>query len=61
MTMMQTQRLSGRAVWKGADFDTDSSWIHHLSARDIDDIDRVMAGFDASGATFPDITAQDEI
>lgn len=59
MTMMQTQRLSGRAVWKGADFETDDSWAHHLSAREIADIDRVMAGFDASGATFPDITAQD--
>ena len=28
MTMMQTQRLSGRAVWKGADFETDDQLDH---------------------------------
>ena len=59
MTIMQTRKLSGSAVWKGADFEKDDSWVHHLSAEEIGDIDRVMAGFDASGVTFPNVTAQD--
>lgn len=54
MSLMRMQPLSGPAVWKGPDFDHDSSWLHALTPACIDAIDGALAALKATGRRYPD-------
>ena len=56
MSVISKQKITGPAAWKGADFDGDSSWIHHLTEADIAEIDAAVAKARAAGTRFPKIT-----
>ena len=43
MSLIRMQPLSGPAVWKGADFERDESWIHRLTADEVAEIDAGLA------------------
>ena len=53
------QPITGPAVWKGADFHGDDSWIHRLSADEVAEIDAGLAILRAKGLPFPDFTRDD--
>ena len=56
MSVISKQKITGAAAWKGADFDGDSSWIHHLTEADIAEIDAAVAKARNEGTRFPKIT-----
>ena len=49
MELIRTTPFTGPAAWTAADFETDSSWILHLSEAEIADIDAALAVAEASG------------
>ena len=57
--LIQTTPLTGPSVWRGADFAADDGWVHHLTAAEIDDLDRALAGVRARGLDFPHIARAD--
>ena len=59
MSLIRMQPLSGPAVWKGADFERDESWIHRLSADEVAEIDAGLAILHAKGMQFPTFTRDD--
>jgi len=59
MTIMHTSQITGKNVWKGADFRKDDSWIHHLTRDEIEAMDNMLADLHMRGAIFPNITKDD--
>ena len=59
MSVMRLQPLTGPAVWKGADFDQDESWIHQLSAEEIAELDAGLVMLRAKGLRFPSFARDD--
>ena len=59
MTMIQTQKLSGKSVWKAADFDHDNSWLYHLTKSDIAVFDQLLITLAERHISFPDMTKAD--
>ena len=59
MTIMHTTQITGKNVWKGADFEKDDSWIHQLTRDEIEAMDNMLANLQARGAIFPNITKED--
>lgn len=59
MTIMHTKEITGPAVWKGGDFNDDTSWIHVLSAQEIDGIDAMLAKLEQRGTVFPNFGRND--
>lgn len=56
---MHTRLISGRSVWtaKALESATDG-WIHHLSADESDELDRVLKAANAAGETIPTLTRE---
>jgi hypothetical protein len=52
---MHTQNISGKSVWKGADFDQDNSWLHYLNESHIAAFDQLLAELSKRNLSFPDI------
>ncbi|MEL0022657.1 MAG: TauD/TfdA family dioxygenase [Alphaproteobacteria bacterium] len=59
MTMMQTQPITGPAVWQANDFVNDESWVHHLNSAEIDGLEAMLAQLAADGRSFPHFTKAD--
>lgn len=59
MTIIQTQPITGKSVWKGADFDQDDTWVHHFTDDEINSFDQMLASLHARGRSFPYITKAD--
>lgn len=54
MSLVRMTPITGPAAWRGPDFDGDESWIHRLSAAEIDALDEALAAVARSGRRFPD-------
>jgi hypothetical protein len=59
MSLIRVQPITGAAVWKGADFAQDDSWIHQLSDEEVAEIDAGLAILRAKGMHFPAFTKDD--
>ena len=59
MSIILKQKITGPAAWKGGDFAADTSWIHHLTAREIALLDTALARVKARGLTFSDFSRED--
>lgn len=59
MSLIHMQPMTGPAVWKGADFDHDDTWIHRLSADEVAEIDAALAILRAKGLKFPSFAKDD--
>ena len=59
MTMIETQKISGKSVWKAADFDDDNSWLYPLSKSDIAVFDQLLITLAKLNISFPDMTKAD--
>lgn len=59
MTIVQTQLLTGPAVWKGPDFDHDDAWIHRLTPEALSTIDLALSHLKSRGLTFPHFAKDD--
>ena len=59
MSIVLTEPLTSAAAWTGADFATDTSWVHPLSIDNIAAIDAALAGLEAKGLRFPNFTRAD--
>lgn len=59
MNALLTSKIETPAAWVGADFAGDESWLHHLSATALAEIDNAVAGLRASGRGFPNLTKAD--
>ncbi|MEM6985821.1 MAG: TauD/TfdA family dioxygenase [Pseudomonadota bacterium] len=53
MALIQTTELTGASVWDSAGVQADDSWIRHLSADDIAEIDHALSHQQASGKCYP--------
>lgn len=59
LSLILTHSITGPAAWTGAGLADDRSWIHRLTAAEIGDLDRALAGVKAAGKAFPDIAKAD--
>lgn len=59
MSSMQTTEIAGPSVWRGEDLQNDDSWVHHLSADDIAEIDAALESLQAAGRSFPHFQRDD--
>lgn len=59
MSLIHMQPLTGPAVWTGADFEHDDSWIHRLGEEEVAELDAALAILRAKGLRFPDFTKED--
>ncbi|MGB2303685.1 MAG: TauD/TfdA family dioxygenase [Candidatus Puniceispirillales bacterium] len=59
MTVMQTQKITGKSVWKGSDFDQDDSWLHHFDETHIAAFDQLLVELSERSISFPDIVTTD--
>lgn len=59
MGQILKDRITGPSAWTAADIASDESWILHLSAAEIADIDAALAVAKATGRDFPDLAAAD--
>ena len=59
MTVMQTQKITGKSVWKGSDFDQDGSWLHHFDETHIAAFDQLLVELSERSISFPDIVTTD--
>jgi len=59
MSIILKQPLTGPATWRGADLANDTSWIKHLSAEMIAELDSALAEVKRRGLAFPDFSADD--
>jgi len=59
MTIMQTSKITGPSVWKGADFASDKSWVHQLSEAEIAGLDAALEDLKRRRLEFPDFTRDD--
>lgn len=50
---IQTQPLTGPAVWKGPDIANDTAWVHHWSADALVVLDQALAHLKGLGKSFP--------
>ena len=53
------QPMTGPAVWKGADFEQDESWVYRLSDEEIAELDAGLAILRAKGLRFPSFAKDD--
>ena len=53
MSIILKTPITGPAAWKGAELAGDMSWLHPLSAQQIDALDAALAQVKARGLTFP--------
>src|SRR4051812_9872600 len=51
--------IDGPAAWRGGDLATSTAWRHRLSAADIAELDRALAGVKASGRPLRALRAAD--
>ncbi len=56
---IQLHPIEGPAAWSGADLARRTDWIHHLTAAEIADIERVVASARASGTPRGQLTRAD--
>ena len=56
MTIMKTDKLTGPAVWKGADIAADDGWIYHLTEADIAGLEVMLASVEAQGLSLQHLT-----
>lgn len=56
MTIMRTEKLTGPAVWKGADIAADDGWIYHLTEADIAGLEVMLASVEAQGLSLQHLT-----
>lgn len=59
MSLIRMQPITGPAVWKGADFEHDDSWIYRLNHEEIAEIDAGLVMLRAKGLTFPTFARDD--
>ncbi|QEI06228.1 TauD/TfdA family dioxygenase [Pigmentiphaga aceris] len=59
MSIILKQPLTGPATWRGADLVNDTSWIKHLSADMIAELDAALAEVKRRGLSFPNFSADD--
>ncbi|MEC8727256.1 MAG: TauD/TfdA family dioxygenase [Pseudomonadota bacterium] len=59
MTVMQTQKITGKSVWKGSDFDQDDSWLQHFDETHIAAFDQLLVELSERSISFPDIVTTD--
>lgn len=59
MSIILKQPLTGPATWRGVDLADDTSWIHHLSADMVAELDAALAEVKRRGLSFPNITKDD--
>jgi len=48
--------LEGPSAWYGRDYQDRTDWIHHLTAAEIEEIDRALAAADAAGLEIIEVT-----
>jgi len=59
MSAILKTRIDGPAAWVAKDFENDTSWITHLSAENIADIDKALATAQTKNLVFPKFTKDD--
>jgi hypothetical protein len=59
MSIILTQPLTGLAIWRGADLANDTSWVHHLAAAMVAELDGALAEVKRRGRSFPEFSADD--
>jgi len=59
MTEMLMEKVTGPQAWNGADFENDSSWLHHLSTEDIKEIEDALDQINGKGLHYKDVTVED--
>jgi Taurine catabolism dioxygenase TauD, TfdA family len=59
MSIILKQALTGPAAWIGADLAADSSWLQHLSAQQVAEIDAALAEVKRRGLGFPRFSRED--
>jgi len=57
MTIMKTDKLTGPAVWKGAEIAADDRWIYHLTEADIAGLEAMLASVEAQGLSLQHLTS----
>jgi hypothetical protein len=53
MRIIHSQPITGPAAWRGADFQGDDSWIHHLTPQALSVMDTALVQLKARGLAFP--------
>lgn len=51
--------VADASVWHGEDFGSEESWVQHLTPRDLDEIDAVVAGLRRNGRRLETVTRAD--
>lgn len=59
MSEIHAQPITGPAAWQGADFDSDTRWIHHLTPDEVSGLEAGLAALKAQGRAFPAFTRED--
>ena len=59
MSKIQTSKITGPSVWKGADFNDDSSWVHDLTAAEIAGLEAALKALEDGGYNFPEFSRDD--
>lgn len=59
MSLILKKKISGPAVWRGAELTDVSSWSHRLTESEIDALDSALAAVKASGKSFPNFGRED--
>ena len=59
MGVVSKEKVKGAAAWRGCELAGDDSWIHPLSDRAIESIDKALAQVKARGLQFPHFSRDD--
>lgn len=59
MSKIQTSKITGPSVWKGADLNDDSSWVHDLTAAEIAGLETALKALEDGGYNFPGFSRDD--
>jgi hypothetical protein len=57
--MIQTDKITGPAVWIGNDFDNDQTWTTHLRDDEVAGLESALGQMDRKGLSFPHFNKQD--
>lgn len=59
MSDIQSSKITGPSVWKGADFAHDNNWVHELTADEIGGLEAALAALEDGGFDFPGFSRED--
>ena len=59
MSIILKEPLTGPSTWRGAELANDTSWIHHLTADMVAELDAAVAEVRRRGRSFPDFPLED--